>query len=158
MSSGLTGTACTDEQRLWNSGTQRNLAPKLLADISFAHHKPMDAFQKPDVRASHLPLPPIPVDDMRKGLHHVNLHVSSLLHKCLNATPQHHSAIAPQSQQCAAHVNHDSTNTKMWKIRITASSAKKVPIGSNPDIFFKKHPISIGIQQKSMVRLWLCSG
>ncbi len=36
-------SACTDEQRIWNMGTQRNLCPKRLMDITFSHHRAADA-------------------------------------------------------------------------------------------------------------------
>ena len=89
MSNGLTGVASTDEQRQWNNGTQRNITPKLLAEILFAHHSANDVFQAPDVRPCHLPLPPTPLfqtqESLRDGLKHLKLPMSSLLYKCVNA-------------------------------------------------------------------------
>ncbi|KAL7841366.1 hypothetical protein SRHO_G00250570 [Serrasalmus rhombeus] len=159
-------------RRVWRA--QRNLAPKLLADIAFSHHKATDAFQTPEVRPNHLPLPPSPIfqtqDELREGLKHLNLPVTSLLYKCVNAAkePSQESATVPHTdhdgtdicgrcrsfyetfvaiapgkcqtleqitlEQNASHLWHDS-----HKVRITASSAKKVPIRGNPQCLLREH-------------------
>ncbi|CAM4571257.1 unnamed protein product [Leuciscus chuanchicus] len=86
VSSGLTGIACTDEQRLWNVGTQRNLCPKRLTDITFSHHQATDILTS-EVMPDIVPLPPTPSfctqGELREGLKHLRLPVSSLLHKCV---------------------------------------------------------------------------
>ncbi len=46
VSSGLTGIACTDEQRLWNMGTQRNLCPKRLKSVVLNKRRIMVCFRK----------------------------------------------------------------------------------------------------------------
>ena len=110
MSNGLTGVASTDEQRQWNSGTQRSITPKLLADISFTHHRANYAFQAPDVRPHHLPLPPTPLfqiqEALRAGLKHLKLPMSSLLYKCVNAETPAMSLQEPP----ATHADHDGSN------------------------------------------------
>ncbi|KAL7848076.1 hypothetical protein AOLI_G00227940 [Acnodon oligacanthus] len=174
VSNGLTGVACTDEQRLWNIGTQRKLAPKLFADIVFFHHKATDAFHTPEVRLNHLPLSPTPIfqnqDELREGLKHLNLCVSGLLYKCVNAAKElsqesaavphtdHDGtdicgrcmsfsetfvAIAPDKCQILEQITLEQSASHLWhgsrKVRITASSAKKVPIRGNPQYFLKEH-------------------
>lgn len=114
MSSGLTGIACNNEQRRWNMGTQRNLAPKRLMDISFSHHQTTDVLQPNEASPMHAPLPPTPKfytqDEPREGLKHLKLPVSSLLHKCVTATAaQAQETEAPASPTPPAH--HDGTNT-----------------------------------------------
>lgn len=85
VSSGLTGIACTDEQRQWNAGTRRNLEPKRLNSIDFTHYKASDQY------AEKRPLPPTPVfhsqEELNRSLRHLNLPVGSLLYKWVNAEP-----------------------------------------------------------------------
>ncbi|KAL2095489.1 hypothetical protein ACEWY4_010208 [Coilia grayii] len=170
---GLTGIACTDEQRKWNSGTQRNLAPKLLTEMSFVHHKASDAFIAPDVRPDYLPLPPTPrfetLAEMRSALGHLTLPKDSLLYKCIHAEAP---AMTVQELPPAAHTDHDGSNgcppcsgfygtfvdiesdrlqlltheqnaSHLWhdsrKLRITASTAKKVPVRTTPERFLQQH-------------------
>lgn len=175
MSSGLTGIACTDEQRLWNMGTQRNLCPKRLMDITFSHHRATDVLQMPEVMPKNVPLPPTPSfctqDELREGLKHLQLPVSSLLHKCRSAVqgqePGHpassphadhdgtnncqrcmlffDSFVAIDPNKCTAleHVTLEQSSSHLWhdsrKVRITASTAKKVPIRGNPQTFIREH-------------------
>lgn len=175
MSSGLTGIACTDEQRLWNVGTKRNLGPKRLMDITFSHHRATDVLQMPEVIPKNVPLPPTPSfftqNELREGLKHLQLPVSSLLQKCLSAVQRQE----PEPSASLPHADHDGTNicqrcmsfynsfvaidpnkctaleletlkqssSHLWhdsrKIRITASTAKKVPIRGNPQTFVREH-------------------
>lgn len=175
MSNGLTRLASTVEQRLWNVGTQRNLVPKLLGHISFSHHKPTDAYQAPEVRPNVLPLPPTPIfhsqDELRDGLKHLKLPPSSLLFKCVNATPhietpqasaEAHAthdginscqrcstfyesfvALSPEKTNSLEQLTQEQSSSHLWhdarKIRITASSAKKVPVRGNPLNFLQHH-------------------
>ncbi|KAL2103352.1 hypothetical protein ACEWY4_000220 [Coilia grayii] len=175
VSNGLTGVASTDEQRIWNTGTQQNLAPKLLVDIAFSHHKPTDAYQTPEVRPNLLPLPPTPIfhthDELRNGLKHLKLPQSSLLFKCVNATvsqepPQASAevhavhdgtsscqrcgyfyetfvAFSPETAKTLEQLTREQTASHLWhdsrKVRITASTAKKVPVRANPLSFLQHH-------------------
>ncbi len=81
----MSSIACTDEQRLWNMGTQRNLCLKRLMDITFSHHRATDVLQMPAVMPKNVPLPPTPSfctqDELRESLKHLQLPVSSFLHK-----------------------------------------------------------------------------
>lgn len=178
VSKGLTGSSCTDIQRHWNSGTQRNLAPKRLTEICFKHHKPVDDL--PELPAAVFPsLPPTPAfkshSDLRNALSGVHIPLRSLLHKSMSAEP----ALIPANttQQLASHGEHgpdmqcqkcmsfynkyvnldedrlarleDVTKTQsashVWydarKLRITASTAKKVPlrVSTKPDNFVREH-------------------
>ncbi len=67
--------------------------------------------QMPDVMPKNVPLPPTPSfcsqDELREGLKHLQLPVSSLLHKCLSAVqvqePGHHAS--------SPHADHDAPTT-----------------------------------------------
>ena len=108
-------------------------------------------------------------ESLRDGLKHLKLHMSSLLYKCVNAeTPAMNlleppaathadhdgSNICPRyssfyedfvnidsgrlelltQEQSASHLWHDSR-----KLRVTASSAKKGPVKSSPQVFLQQH-------------------
>lgn len=173
MSSGLTGLSCTDEQRQWNKGTQRNLEPKPLRDIQFTHHKVSDTFGQ-GLRSRMNPLPPTPIfhthEQLNLAFKNQAFHRSTLLFKCVNANPTV-PPIDPHTPTIS-HTNHDGTMScpgclsfydtfvaiddkrleeatreqsmsQLWhdsrKLRVTASSAKKVPVRTSPDAFLKAH-------------------
>lgn len=175
MSQGLTGVACTDEQRYWNAGTQKNLAPKQLVDINFTHHRATDQFQHPEGRSHCPPLPPTPAfhshEEMRERPSHLKLPAGSLLYKCFNAQPREEPAqpdclshgerdVPTTCQKCLLfystfialdqtksttleHTTREQSASHMWhdahKIRITASSAKRVPVKASPEKFLCEH-------------------
>jgi len=174
----LTGLSCTDEQRHWNSGTQRNLVPKRLSNICFRHHK-----EGSDVSENILPispsLPPTPAysshEALKKSLEVASVPVGSLLHKCISSEPdqtpeaptqlqlphsEHGTDIQCQKcmsfydmyikldgEKCASleEFTKMQSTSHLWfdarKLRITASSAKKVPVcaSTKPDNFLREH-------------------
>lgn len=91
-------------------GTQRNLCPKRLMDITFSHHRATDVLQMPEVMPKNVPLPPTSLfctqDELREGLKHLQLPVSSLLHKCLSAV----QGQEPGHPASSPHADHDGTN------------------------------------------------
>ncbi len=203
MSKGLTGISCTDEQRHWNSGTHRNLAPKRLAEISFKHQRFTDDLPETSAAVSQSSSSPSPSfmshSELRKTLSEVHIPVGSLLHKCMSAEPENqlagttqmepHGEHGPELQchkcmsfyhtyveldegklnslenvtktQSASHVWHDAR-----KLRVTASSAKKVPfrVSTKPDNFLREHlfprfhgnsATRYGQENEELARAWI---
>ncbi|XP_015260755.1 PREDICTED: uncharacterized protein LOC107105150, partial [Cyprinodon variegatus] len=102
VSKGLTGWSCTDEQRHWNSGTQRNLVPKRLNNISFQHHRESSDFSE-NIHPISPSLPPTPAytshEALKVSLEAASIPLGSLLHKCISAVPDQVVAAHTQLQQ-----------------------------------------------------------